>query len=150
MVHLHVVLFPSKKRIDVLFEQWDTYFSSWWFQPISVLVKLDHFPKFRGKNKKYVKVHHPVFVAPPKKWRKTWEFTRACLGSRTFNCPSEPEIQVRKRQQVTFSRWKNGDIPISRNKKWWRLPACTRMSQEVSKWLGNGLQPTYKWSILGL
>ena len=26
----------------------------------------------------------------------------------------------------------------------------TRMSQEVSKVLANGLQPTYKWSILGL
>ena len=26
----------------------------------------------------------------------------------------------------------------------------TWMSQEVGKWLGNGLQPTYKWDILGL
>ena len=26
----------------------------------------------------------------------------------------------------------------------------TWMSQEVSKWLVNGLQPTYKWDILGL
>ena len=26
----------------------------------------------------------------------------------------------------------------------------TWMSQEVSKWLVNGLQPTYKWGMLGL
>ncbi len=26
--------------------------------------------------------------------------------------------------------------------------SCTWMSQEVSKWLVNGLQPTYKWGIL--
>ena len=31
--------------------------SSWWFQPISkVLVKLDHFPNFRGENKKIFEI----------------------------------------------------------------------------------------------
>ena len=30
--------------------------TSWWFQPIfKILVKLDHFPKDRGENKKYLK-----------------------------------------------------------------------------------------------
>ena len=32
---------------------------SWWFQPIwKILVKLDHFPRVRGENKKYVSNHH--------------------------------------------------------------------------------------------
>ena len=31
-------------------------YSGWWFQPIpKILVKLDHFPSFRGENKKYLK-----------------------------------------------------------------------------------------------
>ena len=30
------------------------------------------------------------------------------------------------------------------------LPNTTWMSQEVSKWLVNGVQPSYKWGILGL
>ena len=33
-----------------------TYCTSWWFQPIwKILVKLDHFPNFRGENKKSLK-----------------------------------------------------------------------------------------------
>ena len=33
---------------------------SWWFQPIwKILVKLDHFPKVRGENKKYLSCHQP-------------------------------------------------------------------------------------------
>ena len=36
--------------------------SGWWFQPISkILVKLDHFPNFRGKNKKNIWNHHLDF-----------------------------------------------------------------------------------------
>ena len=32
------------------------WFSSWWFLPIwKILVKLDHFPNFRGENKTYLK-----------------------------------------------------------------------------------------------
>ncbi len=33
--------------------------SSWWFQPIwKILVKLDHFPRDRGENRKYLSRHH--------------------------------------------------------------------------------------------
>ena len=38
--------------------------SSWWFfaTPLkNMLVKLDHFPKDRGENEKYLSCHHPVF-----------------------------------------------------------------------------------------
>ena len=36
-------------------------YSRWWFQPIwKILVNLDHFPKVRGENKKYLSCHQPV------------------------------------------------------------------------------------------
>ena len=35
--------------------------SSWWFQLIwNIFVKMDHFPNFRGENRKYLSCHHPV------------------------------------------------------------------------------------------
>ena len=35
------------------------WMTSWWFQPIwKILVKLDHSPRVRGENKKYLKFHH--------------------------------------------------------------------------------------------
>ena len=34
--------------------------TSWWFQPIwKIFVKLDHFPRVRDENKKYLSCHHP-------------------------------------------------------------------------------------------
>ena len=37
----------------------------WWFQPIwKILVKLDHFPRVRGENKKYLSCHHPGSCHP--------------------------------------------------------------------------------------
>jgi len=58
-------------------------FSSWWFQPIrKILVKLDHFPRVRDENNKYLKppgsfpcndlVHHPIETTILK--------IRGCLG----------------------------------------------------------------------
>ena len=36
-----------------------TRITSWWFQPNwKILVKLDHFPRVRGGNKKYLSCHH--------------------------------------------------------------------------------------------
>ena len=44
---------------------WTTYhisivfwYASWWFQLKNMLVKLDHFPNFRGKNKKCLSCYH--------------------------------------------------------------------------------------------
>ena len=40
-------------------------FTSWWFQPISkILVKLDHLPRDRDENKKYLSCHHLVYITP--------------------------------------------------------------------------------------
>ena len=37
----------------------------WWFQPIwKIFVKLDHFPRVRGANKKYLSCHHPGSCHP--------------------------------------------------------------------------------------
>ena len=51
----------------------------WWFftNPVEKIVKLDHFPNFRGENKKYWRNHHLVNINPnvqslsPKPWLPT-------------------------------------------------------------------------------
>ena len=40
-------------------------------------------------------------------------------------------------------------VCVVSNKKQRKHVYGTWMSQEVSKWLVNGLKPTYKWGILG-
>ena len=60
--------------------------SGWWFQPTwKILVKLDHFPKFRGEHKKYLK--------PPTRfpWKvifcvKMEDLLTSCFGGWKASC----------------------------------------------------------------
>ncbi len=52
------------------------FFSSWWFQPIwKTLVKLDHFPRFRGENKKIFETTTQFYIKSPMVSSKTIEPT---------------------------------------------------------------------------
>ena len=47
---------------------------SWWFQPIwNIFLKLDHFPNFRGKNKKCLKPPPSLLWKTLLKWMFFWE-----------------------------------------------------------------------------
>ena len=49
-------------KMDFQGNGWFRWISSWWFQPIwKILLKLDHFPNFRGENKKCWNHHLRLF-----------------------------------------------------------------------------------------
>ena len=58
-IYIYIWLFPFNPRPDG-----KVWLEVWWFQPLwKIVVKLDHFPKDRGENKKYcIWNHHLVYT----------------------------------------------------------------------------------------
>ncbi len=118
---------------------------SWWFQPIwKILVKLDHFPRDRGENKKYLKPPPSNMSHVPSKnpvgleehdEHSFWNghlFNRGHLGSNIWGNYSRYHI---------FHQLAPLSCHLLRQLPWWEVPSCH------SPWLLEKMLPSCHWPI---
>ncbi len=68
-IHTYYIHIDIYIYIEIESQQLTQSSSSWWFQPIwKILVKMDHFPNFRGEHRTYLKppVRNQILI--PKNW----------------------------------------------------------------------------------